>query len=440
MWIRLRGAGQLAEWESYRDVRRTGRGSALSPAKRKKLWAAFSNVQARLDDEGQFTWGSLCDEANRLIVASGTHPFRHVVVDEAQDLGPRELRFVARLALPGPRSLFFAGDVGQRIYRYPFSWIQAGIDVRGRASRLSVNYRTSAQIKDFSDRLLPERMEAVDGEEEARATVSLFSGPEPEIVGAESVDGEIQAVSEWLSGLREQGFECHEIAIFTRTRRLLDERATTAVSRACLDAQRLSADGEIEKGRVSLGTMHIAKGLEFRAVALVGCEADTVPLKASIVAEDDPEARRIAEDRERHLFYVGCSSRENGVDANLELIFGPSVDFWGGSLRPALGASINTEADTSKVYVDARFEVDTDIGLFFALGVGGAVHDGELNNNDKTRKALGSRVLFHFPIEIGYRFDEHHGVSVFFDHMSNAWLADYNPGMDTLGMRYGYRF
>jgi len=133
-------------------------------------------------------------------------------------------------------------------------------------------------------------------------------------------------------------------------------------------------------------------------------------------------------------------NREDGVDINVEASLSPSLDLGFATLRPAFGASINTEGDTSKLYVDARLEHDFEGGVFLAAGIGAAVHDGEIHGGNRERKALGSRVLLHFPIEAGYRFDEHHGLSVYFDHVSNGYLADDNEGMDTLGLRYGYRF
>jgi hypothetical protein len=63
-----------------------------------------------------------------------------------------------------------------------------------------------------------------------------------------------------------------------------------------------------------------------------------------------------------------------------------------------------------------------------------------LQLEDWDRKALGSRVLFHIPVEIGYRLDEHNSLSAYFEHMSNAYTVDPNEGMDRLGVRYGYRF
>jgi lipid A 3-O-deacylase len=134
------------------------------------------------------------------------------------------------------------------------------------------------------------------------------------------------------------------------------------------------------------------------------------------------------------------TSRESGVDGNIELIFNTDMPLWSGTLRPVLGATLNAGSDTSKIYGAARWEMEIGENFLFALGVGGAVHNGEtaLVRNDK--KALGSRVLFYFPIEAGYRISERDTVSLFFDHVSNAWLADPNEGMDTLGIRYGIRF
>lgn len=132
--------------------------------------------------------------------------------------------------------------------------------------------------------------------------------------------------------------------------------------------------------------------------------------------------------------------RESGVDANFEVILTPALKFLGGEVRPALGGSINSAGDTSKAYAAARWEVEPVKDVFFAAGFGGAVHTGKLSLERNDRKALGSRLLFYFPFEIGYRVDPNYSVSIFFDHVSNAWLADPNEGMDTLGIRLGYKF
>jgi lipid A 3-O-deacylase len=134
------------------------------------------------------------------------------------------------------------------------------------------------------------------------------------------------------------------------------------------------------------------------------------------------------------------SRQEGGVDFNAELIFGfPNSRLFSGVVRSNLGLSLNNQGDTSKVYSGLLWEYIWDSGLFLNLGLGLAAHDGELENSDD-KKELGSRILFRIPIEIGLFFTRYQGVSIMFDHASNAYLADPNEGLDTIGLRYIYRF
>lgn len=128
------------------------------------------------------------------------------------------------------------------------------------------------------------------------------------------------------------------------------------------------------------------------------------------------------------------------ADINVEVLFSPSLPLFGGTLRPAAGGSISTIGATSHAYLDARWQYETASRVFFGLGIGAAIHNGQLQLEDWDRKALGSRLLFHFPIEIGLRLDARSSVSVYFEHISNGYTVSPNEGLDRLGIRYGYRF
>jgi len=133
--------------------------------------------------------------------------------------------------------------------------------------------------------------------------------------------------------------------------------------------------------------------------------------------------------------------KEGGVDLNAEIIFSrPSFSLLSGNVSPNIGASINTQGDTSKIYGGILWELAMKSGIFLNLGIGAAVHNGDLDTSQEDKKSLGSRVLLRIPIEIGYSLSEHHQISILFDHVSNAFLVDPNEGLDTLGLRYGYRF
>jgi lipid A 3-O-deacylase len=138
--------------------------------------------------------------------------------------------------------------------------------------------------------------------------------------------------------------------------------------------------------------------------------------------------------------WSGFRREPESIDINIEALLAPSVAFLGGRIRPAIGGSINTDGGTSKGYIDARWEIETPSGIFFALGLGAAIHDGNIDPIDPSKKALGSRVLFHIPAEIGWRFDGHNSVSVYFEHISNGYTQESNEGLDSLGARYGYKF
>src|SRR5690606_6289821 len=177
-----------------------------------------------------------------------------------------------------PDSLFFAGDLGQRIFQLPFSWKGMGVDLRGRSTTLKVNYRTSHQIRTYADRLLGPEVSDVDGIGERRkGTVSVFNGPAPDIQVFPSPQKEIEAISQWLKDRAAEGYKAHEIGVFVRSSGEL-ERAQEAVGSSGFKYRILDAHLDILSGHVSVGTMHMAKGLEFRAVAVMACDDEIVPL------------------------------------------------------------------------------------------------------------------------------------------------------------------
>ena len=202
------------------------------------------------------------------------------MVDEAQDLGVAELRFLAALGSERADALFFTGDLGQRIFQQPFSWKALGVDVRGRSHRLRVNYRTSHQIRSQVDRLLPPSLADVDGNvEDRRGTVSVFNGPLPVIEVFGNAEDEAEAVGAWIADRLKEGLQPREIGVFVRSDAEL-KRARAAVKSAGAAAAQLDDKAETVAGRVAIGTMHLAKGLEFRAVAVIACDDEVVPLQA----------------------------------------------------------------------------------------------------------------------------------------------------------------
>ena len=306
-WAHVVDAWQLGAWEEYRDVRRLGRKTRLPEQQRRTLWTIFEGLRTRLKDRDLITTADMFSLLATHLTEREHPPFDFAVVDEAQDISVAQLRFLAALGENCPDSLFFAGDLGQRIFQQPFSWKALGVDIRGRSRTLRINYRTSHQIRRQADQLLDPQLADVDGVTEERSgTVSVFNGPEPVIRVSETPEEEVQAVGEWLTNLRETGLMPQEIGIFVRSGAELD-RAREAVEEAGLPFKVLDESFESAGGRVSISTMHLAKGLEFRAIAVMACDDEIIPSQDRIETVADEADLEEVYDTERHLLYVACT-------------------------------------------------------------------------------------------------------------------------------------
>ena len=300
-------AWQLATWEDYRDVARIGRYRRLSESQRNNLWPVFERVKSGLRDRGLVTRAEMFGRLTKEIEQLEKPPFRFVVIDEAQDLSVAQLRFLAALAGGRPNGLYFAGNLGQRISQQPFSWKELGVDVRGRSQTLRINYRTSHQIRTQADRLLDPEMSDVDGNlEERKGTVSVFNGPKPTIQVLEDEEGESIAVSEWLTARISEGLQPSEISVFVRSTKQM-ERAVATVKLSGVPYAVLDDDMEATGGCLTISTMHLVKGLEFRAVALMACDSEVIPLQSRVESIADEADLEEVYNTERNLLYVACT-------------------------------------------------------------------------------------------------------------------------------------
>lgn len=323
-WDQVVDAWQLETWDAYRDVARLGRKTRLAEPQRRLIWSIFEAVRAELQQRALMTRPQVFNSLAQSIAASGKAPFDFVVADEAQDLSVAHLRFLAALGRGRPDGLFFAGDIGQRIFQQPFSWKALGVEIRGRSRALRVNYRTSHQIRTQADRLLGPVLTDVDGNSEKRNdTVSVFNGPAPVIRTFAKEHEELRCVAGWLEEQSRAGVQPHELGVFVRSDAELP-RARRALAEANMTFRVLDEHVDMVPGHVSLSTMHLAKGLEFRAVAVMACDDEVIPSQQRIeTVGDDTDLQEIY-DTERHLLYVACTRAR---DALLLTSTEPSSEF-----------------------------------------------------------------------------------------------------------------
>jgi len=306
-WEDVVDAWQLQTLEDYLNVKRLGRKTRLPEAQRTLLWQVFTAIKASLDQQGLITRAGLFSELADKLGARKHPPYESAVIDEAQDISVAQLRFLAALGGDRPNSLFFAGDLGQRIFQTPFSWKALGVDIRGRSQTLRINYRTSHQIRMQADRLLGPEVTDVDGNvDDRRGTVSVFNGPQPDIRIFNDEEQEVDAVSKWLLERNNEGLAAHEIGIFVRSSNQV-ERAKAAADKCNLPFKVLDEQMETTTGKMIISTMHLAKGLEFRAVVVLACDDEVIPLQDRMENVSDNADLQEVYETERHLLYVACT-------------------------------------------------------------------------------------------------------------------------------------
>ena len=165
----------------------------------------------------------------------------------------------------------------------------------------------------------------MDGNTESRrGTISLFNGPAPEICTFDTATEESEAVGHWLADRLKEGCQPHEVGLFVRTGEQL-KRARAAIKTAGASSAELSDKVEAETGKVVISTMHLAKGLEFRAVAVMACDDEVLPLQERIETVADESDLEEVYNTERHLLYVACTRARDcllitGVDPASEFL------------------------------------------------------------------------------------------------------------------------
>lgn len=307
-WRQVLLAQDITDLDDYRAAVRGGRGRPLDGRRRATLWPVFEDFRAGLTRDRVSTYETVCVEAARILNGRADKPYRHVIVDEAQDLAPWQWRMLRAAVAKGPDDLFLAGDTHQRIYANRVSLRTMGIDVAGRSARLVINYRTTAEILGWSIGLLRgERIDDLDsGLEVLAGCRSEVHGRPPVLAGfptrAAELDRLVHTVEGWLGA----GVEAGQIGVAARSSALADH-AMTALCRSGVPAQVLTrAPGRT--GGIAITTMHRMKGLEFQCVAVVGVGEHQIPAPSAVTpADEDPLTHDLDIQRERCLLFVACT-------------------------------------------------------------------------------------------------------------------------------------
>ncbi|MFD5116138.1 UvrD-helicase domain-containing protein [Streptomyces sp. NPDC058391] len=365
----------LEEWEQvilgqsvptrfdYFKARRAGRGRALTRPERNHIWKLIEQFTARLDKLGVETWGQAAERAARFEIeraakirarreykeeiggkdlihrddSSGMrylgYRYRHIVVDEAQDLRPAHWKMLRAMADPDqPNDMFVAGDTHQRIYDHQVALGALGINIRGRASRLTLSYRTTKEILAEALRVVdPKRKnekvtydDLDDGTDTLAGYRSVLHGPKPALSRYDTWDDELAGLATTLSSWREElstddsGASLDpsgRIAVCVADRDMVSQTMYYLATKGGITCAELTKDGPKGDGEVHVGTMHRFKGLEYQRLAIVGASDGIIP-RTSVIeryrTEDPPRYER-EQRKARSLLFVATTRARDAL-------------------------------------------------------------------------------------------------------------------------------
>ena len=229
--------------------------------------------------------------------------WRHVFVDEFQDLNPLQFRLLAAWIGSSP-DLCAVGDPNQAIYGWN------GADA-GLLSRVAECWpETTVLNLDDNHRCTPQIVEAaaaVLGTAGARLSSSASAGPEPTVRCYASESAEAQGVALAMRRAHANGRRWSDLAVLARTNaqlRPLTDALTAAGIPFWAPASETEDPEQDARGRsrsepgrdfdvVTVCSFHRAKGLEWDAVWVVGLEAGLVPIARVGSASATEEERRL---------------------------------------------------------------------------------------------------------------------------------------------------
>jgi len=311
-WQRVIQPQSIISLEQYKRASRIGRGTRLNRSDRVKVWPVFEEYRNLLTQNKRKEVDDGYRDAAQLIQnEKGVSPYVAVVVDEAQDMSTQAFHLIRQLVPEEPNDLFIVGDGHQRIYgRNKVVLSQCGINIRGRARKLRLNYRTTEEIRRWAVNLLEGF--AVDdldgGSDDNIGYKSLSHGIVPQIENFDSLEQQAGFIASYLNTIKSNGLPLHHICIVARIRKELDA-IKKSLAQASIASEEITGEssGSGSPITVNLATMHRVKGIEFDEVILVSMNEGIVPLAKALEDKGDVVERRQADLEERALVYVAMT-------------------------------------------------------------------------------------------------------------------------------------
>lgn len=309
-WEQVVLAQALDSRDEYFRTSRAGRGVRLDRKQRAAVWKVIEAATSEMESRNLRTHLQVAAKAAGYLQQEQVKPYRHVIVDEAQDLHEAQWRLLRAVVGEGPNDLFIVGDSHQRIYGRRSSLSKVGINIRGRSRKLRINYRTTRQILRWSLAVLGEGnyddLDDGNDDQDIAGYHSFLEGAEPTCIGfttkGDMIDGLVEQVRNWVN----HGVDESAIGIAARTGGTFSA-VEAALRSAGVLAFQLGPELKSVDG-AAIGTMHRMKGLEYRCMAILEASAADLPNPYFLTPESEDPVQHEADIRQEcSLLYVAST-------------------------------------------------------------------------------------------------------------------------------------
>jgi superfamily I DNA/RNA helicase len=306
----IKGRG-LRRFEEYATLARSGRRRRLTVDQRTLVWDFFIAYSRALSAEGICDFPDIIRLAETSLRANPITGYSAVVIDEAQDLSCMMVRMLHTLVGDKADGLNLIGDGQQTIYPGGFTLSEANISISGRGVVMTTNYRNTAEIVDFATSLVTDDefidIEGGAGVPDATTTV-IRRGERPTIARFSSKTAHDSSLVHHIRSVTKDHVSLGDIGVLAMTNWQVTD-VVKALTAAGIPSVNLDKYNGRPTDAVKVGTVHRAKGLEFKQVLV----ARTSPqlLDSSTVVNGD--AARERRDLDRRALYVAMTRARDGL-------------------------------------------------------------------------------------------------------------------------------
>lgn len=317
-WEKVIIPNGITKKSEYLKVSRIGRGVKLDRKSKAEIWNVFEELKNIMNTKRVRDIDTAMIEARVILANLGNIlPYKTVLVDEAQDFGIQAFKLIRQIAGEEHKNdIFIVGDSHQRIYKNKVVLSKCGINIRGRSSKLKINYRTTEETREWAFNLLNglEFDDLDNGVDSNSDYKSLMHGPKPEVNNFKDINEEVKYIVSKIDELKKLEVDIKNIALVTRTDKQLEvyEELLTKYNIETYKLKRKELDNREHTG-IRLATMHRVKGLEFDYVILAGVNNDIVPLKNIFTDITDKTIIKERMTSEKSLLYVAATRAKKAI-------------------------------------------------------------------------------------------------------------------------------